>query len=110
MQATDIKLLSKSRQLEVSFENGEAYSLPCEYLRVFSPSAEVRGHGLSEPLLVTGKEQVNIRGIRPVGHYAVQLIFDDGHDSGIYSWEFLYQLGQEYAENWQRYCQRCGQR
>ena len=105
----EIKLLQKSRQLSVKFADGQSFDLPCEYLRVFSPSAEVQGHGLDEPLLVSGKENVNIIGIDPVGHYAVKLIFDDGHDSGIYSWDVLYRLGTEYEANWQRYLSRLQQ-
>jgi len=100
---TDIQLHRASRVLEVHFDDGARIELPCEYLRVFSPSAEVRGHGLPEPLLVIGKQNVNIDAIEPVGQYAVKLVFDDGHDSGLYDWDFLYQLGQDYAINWSRY-------
>lgn len=89
--------------LEVSFDSGETFRLPCEYLRVHSPSAEVQGHGPGQRVLVQGKAQVNIVAIRPVGHYAVQLEFDDGHDSGLYSWQTLYRLGRDQASNWQRY-------
>jgi DUF971 family protein len=100
---TEIQLHRASRVLEVHFDDGAQMMLPCEYLRVFSPSAEVRGHGLPEPLLVTGKAEVNINAIEPVGQYAIKLIFDDGHDSGLFDWDFLYQLGQDYAINWARY-------
>ncbi len=103
---TDIQLHRTSRVLEVHFDDGYQCALPCEYLRVFSPSAEVRGHGLPEPLLVIGKQNVNINAIEPVGQYAVKLVFDDGHDSGLYDWDFLYQLGQDYSSNWTRYLER----
>lgn len=91
----DIKLLQKSRQLEVTFDDGAHFVMSCEYLRVNSPSAEVQGHGGEKPAPVTGKENVNIIGIEPVGNYAIKLIFDDGHDSGLYSWKTLYKLGQQ---------------
>ncbi len=100
---TSLKLLQKSKQVELVFNDGETFSLTCEYLRVFSPSAEVRGHHPSQMKLVTGKENVNIVGIDPIGHYAVKLIFDDGHDTGIYSFDTLYQLAKEYEQNWQIY-------
>ena len=103
---TDIQLHRTSRVLEVHFDDGYQCALPCEYLRVFSPSAEVRGHGLPEPLLVIGKQNVNNNAIEPVGQYAVKLVFDDGHDSGLYDWDFLYQLGQDYSSNWTRYLER----
>lgn len=103
----DIKLLQKSRILEVTFSDGKHFSLPCEYLRVHSPSAEVRGHGSGEGVLVTGKSNVNIIAIEPVGNYAVKLIFDDGHDSGLYTWNTLYDLGINQEKNWQRYLERC---
>jgi len=103
---TDIKLLQKSRVVEIMFDSGEFFTLPCEYLRVFSPSAEVRGHGLGEGQLVAGKQEVNIIGIDPVGNYAVKLVFDDGHDTGLYSWSTLYELSINYEKNWQRYLER----
>ena len=93
--------------LVVSFADGASFELPCEYLRVFSPSAEVRGHGLTEPLLVTGKHEVGISAIEPCGNYAVKLVFSDGHDTGLYSWRFLRELGEQRANNWQRYLERC---
>lgn len=102
----DIKFLQKSRVLEVTFDDGAHFVFPCEYLRVFSPSAEVRMHGLKEGVLVVGKDKVNISGIDPVGNYAVKLIFDDGHNTGIYSWEILYDLGVNQEKNWQRYLER----
>lgn len=103
---TDIKLLQKTRVVEITFDNGKHFSLPCEYLRVFSPSAEVRGHGASQGKLVAGKQNVNIISIEPVGNYAIKLIFDDGHHTGLYSWETLYDLALNYSENWQRYLDR----
>ena len=103
---TAIKLLREQRVLQLSYADGTQWSLPCEYLRVFSPSAEVRGHGLEEPLLVPGKAEVNIREIHPVGRYAVRLVFDDGHDTGLYTWELFWALGQEQVKNWQRYLAR----
>ncbi|MDT8409104.1 MAG: DUF971 domain-containing protein [Wenzhouxiangellaceae bacterium] len=92
--------------LVCTFDNGERFELGCEYLRTHSPSAEVRGHGLSEPKLLTGKQGVGIDRIEPIGSYAVALHFDDGHNTGIYSWDFLYQLGVNMEANQQRYRQR----
>ena len=103
---SDIKLLQKTRKLEILFDNGEKFILPCEYLRVFSPSAEVKGHGLSEGKLVSGKKNVNIVNIEPIGHYAIRLIFDDKHQSGIYSWETLYDLSKHYVQYWEHYLHR----
>lgn len=100
---TDIKLLQKLRVVEIAFDNGENYSLSCEYLRVHSPSAEVRGHTPSQAVLQTGKKNVNIIGIDPVGQYAVKLIFDDGHDTGLYTWDNLYDLSINYEKYWQEY-------
>lgn len=102
----DIKLLQKTRVLEIQFNNGEKFILPCEYLRVFSPSAEVKGHGQFEGKLISGKKEVNIINIEPIGHYAVKLLFDDGHNTGIYSWETLYDLAIHHEVYWQRYLQR----
>jgi DUF971 family protein len=90
---TEIRLRSKSRLLQVSFADGVQYQLPFEYLRVNSPSAEVQGHGPGQKVLVTGKENVLITAIEPVGHYAVKLVFDDGHDSGLFTWKYLRELG-----------------
>ncbi len=101
-----ILLHRKARVLEVAWADGTRFELPCEYLRVFSPSAELRGHGLPEPMLVGGKREVNITRVEPVGRYAVRLVFDDGHDSGIYSWDILRELGETQAANWARYLQR----
>lgn len=108
MQATptEIKLRRQSRLLEVSFDDGARYELPYEFLRVHSPSAEVKGHGPGQETLVTGKQDVGLKGIEPVGQYAVRLIFDDGHDSGLYSWKYLYELGRDRATLWQRYLDR----
>jgi DUF971 family protein len=103
---TDIKLHKQSRMLTIKFDDGKEFNLPCEYLRVFSPSAEVRGHGPGQEVLQTGKENVNIEQIDPVGNYAVVLHFDDGHNTGIYSWETLYDLGINQDANWARYLER----
>ncbi|MDG4554572.1 MAG: DUF971 domain-containing protein [Candidatus Competibacter sp.] len=103
---TEIKLHQASRVLEVAFEDGARFQLPCEYLRVFSPSAEVRGHGPGGATLVIDKETVNISAIEPVGHYAVKLVFDDGHSTGLYSWNILYDLGANQERNWRDYLRR----
>lgn len=100
---TEIKLHQKSRLLEVSFDDGSRFELPCEYLRVFSPSAEVRGHGPGQGVLQVGKEEVGITAVEPVGHYAVRLVFDDGHHTGLYAWNYLYELGRDYESNWKAY-------
>jgi DUF971 family protein len=92
--------------LEVHFDDGSQFHLPCEYLRVFSPSAEVRGHGPGQETLQVGKEEVTITAIEPVGNYAVRLVFSDGHSTGLYSWEVLYELGVHHEDNWRRYLQR----
>lgn len=102
----DIKLHQKSRVLEISFDDGAAFQLPCEYLRVYSPSAEVRGHGPGQEVLQLGKEDVNIKNIEPVGNYALKLEFDDGHNTGLYSWDTLYQLGQNQESLWQEYLEK----
>ncbi len=108
-QPTDIKLRTESRLLEVRFDDGSQFELPFEYLRVFSPSAEVKGHGGGEGALVRGKERVGISGIEPVGNYALRLFFDDGHNTGLYSWSVLHQLGLEAQANWARYLKRCAE-
>ncbi len=100
---TDIELHRVSRVLEVTFDDGLSFRLPCEYLRVYSPSAEVRGHSHGQGKLETGKENVNIRAIEPVGNYAVRLVFDDGHSTGLYTWDYLYQLGRRQKQYWQEY-------
>ena len=98
---TRIKLHKASRTLELGYADGSSYHLPAEYLRVMSPSAEVRGHG--SPILQTGKVNVALTGIEPAGRYALKLVFDDGHDSGLYSWDYLYHLATEQVQRWQSY-------
>ncbi len=105
-ELTELHLDRSRRVLECSFANGEIFTLDFEYLRTHSPSAEVRGHGLSEPKLLTGKHDVDITRIQPIGSYAVGLLFDDGHDSGIYAWDFLYRLGRDMERNKARYRER----
>jgi DUF971 family protein len=100
---TDLILHRASHTLEVAFDDGTRYTLPCEYLRVESPSAEVQGHGPGQRVLVPGKRDVNIAGIEPIGNYAVQLRFDDGHDSGIFTWSYLRELGEQAEVRWARY-------
>jgi len=102
-----IKVKRKSRLVEVHFRDGEVFRLPFEYLRVYSPSAEVRGHGAGEGKLELAKERVQITQVEPIGNYAVRLHFDDGHNSGLYSWTYLYELGTDYEEKWGRYLERC---
>ena len=102
----EIKLRQKSRMLEVAFDDGQRFELPFEYLRVYSPSAEVRGHGPGQETLQLGKHDVLIRSVDPVGNYAVRLAFDDGHDSGLYAWGYLYELGATRADKWQHYLDR----
>lgn len=106
---TELRLHSKSRKLEVSFNDGSHYEFSCEFLRVHSPSAEVRGHGRGQEVLQTGKEQVGIERIEPIGRYAVKFYFDDGHNTGIYSWDYLHELGQGQAQLWQAYLDRLQQ-
>jgi len=103
---TEINLHQMSRTLEITFDDGENFNYSCEYLRCFSPSAEVQGHGPGEEVLQVGKEFVNIDKIEPVGNYAVCLHFNDGHHTGIYSWETLYKLGKNMDDNWSNYLQR----
>ena len=105
-QPTEIRLKKQPRLLVISFDDGSEFEYTFEYLRVHSPSAEVRGHGPGQETLQHGKENVAIVNIEPVGHYAVRLVFDDGHDSGLYNWQYLYDLGREMAANWQRYLDR----
>ncbi len=104
---SDITLHQKSRLLELAYEDGSRFGLPCEYLRVYSPSAEVRGHGPGQEVLQLGKEDVNIDGIEPIGHYAVKLVFSDGHSTGIYDWDYLYDLALTKEQRWQDYLDRC---
>ena len=99
----DIRLHQSSRLLELHFDNGTECMLSCEFLRVYSPSAEVRGHGHGQEVLQTGKEDVNIVGIEPVGNYAIKLVFSDGHDTGLYSWDYLYDLASRYEALWLEY-------
>lgn len=101
--ATEIKIRTRSRVLEVAFDDGARFQLPFEYLRTHSPSAEVKGHGPGQEVLVLGKENVGIHGVEPVGQYAVKLVFDDGHDSGLYTWKYLRELGDNHAANWVKY-------
>ena len=100
---TELSLHRHSRVLEIAYEDGTRFKLPCEYLRVYSPSADVQGHTPDERVLQVGKEQVGIDKIEPIGHYAVCLHFDDEHNTGIYSWEYLYRLGNEYEARWNAY-------
>ena len=103
---TEIKLHQTSRAMELSFADGTRFRLPYEFLRVYSPSAEVRGHGPGQETLQIGKRDVTIAELEPVGHYAVRPKFSDGHDTGIYSWDYLYDLGERQEELWQRYLAR----
>ena len=99
----EIRLHRRSRELALAYRDGTVLKIPCELLRVFSPSAEVRGHSAEERKLVTGKKYVNIDSIERVGNYAVKIAFDDGHDTGLYSWEYLRELGEQQADYWRRY-------
>jgi DUF971 family protein len=101
-----IQLHTRSRELELEYANGEKYALSCEYLRVYSPSAEVLGHGPGQEVLQTGKIKVGITAIKPVGNYALQLVFDDGHDTGLYSWSYLHLLCTQQQDKWQLYLDR----
>ena len=103
---TNIKSRTKTRVLEVSFDDGSVFELPYEYLRVYSPSAEVRGHGPGQEQLQLGKHEVGISSVEPVGNYAVKLVFDDGHDTGLYTWAYLYELGRDRPQKWQNYLDR----
>jgi DUF971 family protein len=106
MTPTGITLHQKSRVFEISFDDGRTFRLPYELLRVYSPSAEVRGHGPGQEVLQTGKRLVEIRSVEPVGSYAVQPVFSDGHSTGIYSWEYLYELGENQDKLWAQYLER----
>jgi len=103
---TDIILHQKSRLLEVAFDDGKRFRLSCEYLRVHSPSAEVRGHGAGQEILQIGKKDVTISAVEPVGNYAVKLVFTDGHDTGLYAWDYLYSLGVDHDALWKTYLER----
>ena len=104
---TEIRMHRKSRVLELIYADGESVNLAAEYLRVYSPSAEVQGHGPGQAVLIVGKERVNVKEIEPVGHYAIRIRFDDGHDSGLFSWQYLRELADNENENWAAYSQRC---
>ena len=106
MKPTDINLHKVSRVLELTFDDGSNFKLPAEYLRVYSPSAEVQGHSPGQEVLQIGKQDVAIDNIEPIGHYAIRLVFDDNHDSGIFSWDYLYELGLTYEDRWQAYLDR----
>ena len=110
VRPTDIILHRASHKLEVAFDDGTRHQLPCEYLRVESPSAEVQGHSPDQRVWIGGKRDVNISAVEPVGHYAVLLRFNDGHESGIYTWIFLKELGEQYEARWARYLQALNER
>lgn len=101
-----ISLHKQSKVLEIVYDDGKIFELPCEYLRVFSPSAEVKGHGPGQEVLQTGKENININEVQPVGNYAVRLVFDDGHGTGLYTWNYLYELGENQENNWREYLRK----
>ena len=103
---TELTVHQKSRLLEVAFDDGSAFSIPFELIRVYSPSAEVKGHGPGQETLQVGKRDVGITGVEPVGNYAVKPLFTDGHESGIFTWDYLYKLGSEHAALWQDYLDR----
>ena len=106
---TEVRLRTRSRVLEVAYGPDERYELPFEYLRVYSPSAEVRGHGPGQETLQLGKHEVGVKAVEPVGRYAVRIVFDDGHDTGLYTWGYLRELGRTRGEKWQRYLDRLAQ-
>ncbi len=103
---TELKVRKRSRRMDIEFDDGSRFSLSFEYLRVHSPSAEVRGHGPGQEVLQINKEQVGVESVEPVGEYAIRIRFDDGHDTGLYSWDYLYELGQHHDAWWQRYLGR----
>lgn len=103
---TEIKLQQRSRIIKITFDNGECFQLPCEYLRVYTPSAEALGHAVGQETLQVGKQEVNISAIQAVGNYGIQPTFTDGHNSGIYSWDMLYKLGSEYDRLWANYIKK----
>lgn len=102
----EIRLHQRSRLLEITFSDGARFELPCEFLRVHSPSAEVRGHGAGQETLQTGKRDVEIAALEPVGNYALKIVFSDGHDSGLYSWDYLYEIGTQQETLWSEYLRR----
>ncbi|HEU4852424.1 MAG TPA: DUF971 domain-containing protein [Telluria sp.] len=106
MNPTDITVHQKSRTFDIAFDDGSSFSLPFEYMRVYSPSAEVRGHGAGQEVLQVGKRDVGIESVAPVGNYAIQPQFTDGHNTGLYTWDYLYRLGANYAQMWQHYLDR----
>eukprot|EP01037_Dinobryon_pediforme_P001362 gene1362-1379_t len=101
--AVELRLRRAEKRLDVTFDDGSSFALPAEYLRVESPSAEVQGHGPGQRKTISGRRHVGIMAVEPVGHYAVRLVFDDLHDTGIYSWELLHQLGREHDARWAAY-------
>ena len=103
---TELKVHQQSRFLDIAFDDGSHFALPCEYLRVYSPSAETRGHTPAQAKLEKGKEMVSIERIEPVGSYAIKIVFDDGHDSGLYDWKYLYNLGKYQDQLWQAYLEK----
>ena len=103
---TEIRARSNSRLLVVSFADGRTFELPFEYLRTHSPSAEVKGHGPGQETLVLGKQNVGVKAVEQVGQYAVRIVFDDGHDTGLFSWRYLRELGEQQASNWEKYLAR----
>jgi len=105
-QPIDLTVHQNSRVLEIAFDDGQRFRIPFELMRVYSPSAEVQGHGPGQEVLQTGKRDVGISGLEPVGHYAIQPTFTDGHSSGIFSWDYLYRLGAEQEALWKRYLER----
>lgn len=100
---TELKVNTDRNSLRVTFDNGDSFALPAEYMRVESPSAEVQGHGQAQKKIVTGKEQVKIVKLEPVGNYAVRILFDDGHDTGLFSWDYLHELGRDHNKKWALY-------
>ncbi|THC44230.1 gamma-butyrobetaine hydroxylase-like domain-containing protein [Massilia sp. Mn16-1_5] len=103
---TELTVHQKSRLLDIAFDDGRAFSIPFELMRVYSPSADVKGHGPGQETLQVGKREVGIRGVEPVGNYAVKPLFTDGHESGIFTWDYLYKLGNEHDALWQDYMNR----
>ncbi len=106
---TQIKLRRAENLLEIDFDDGSAISLPAEFLRVESPSAEVQGHGPGQKIIVAGKQSVGITAVEPTGNYAIRIVFSDGHDTGIFSWDYLLTLHREYAPRWRHYLARLGE-
>jgi DUF971 family protein len=107
---TELRLNPARMQLTIAFDTGETFVLPAEYLRVESPSAEVQGHGADQKQIVKGKQDVKIAALDPVGNYAVRITFDDGHDSGLFSWDYLHELGREQRTKWAAYLKAAGRR